>query len=191
LSQTQETQNQLWDLTATKVFGSGIKNAVDGLSKMVGRDIAVSGFRTKKVAVKDIPDMFGGSEALIVGVYLSICGDSTGHMFFAYKPDTAFNLVDMLLGQPQGTTTVLSDMEQSVLGEVGNVMGSFFLNYLSDNVGLGVQPSPPAVMMDMAGAVLDGVMASIMEYTDYVYVVETEFSSEDTQVTGTFLVAMM
>jgi len=191
LPQLQDDRNQLWDLTATRVFGSGMKNAVAGLSKMIGREISASEFKTKKVAVKDIPDLFGGPEALIVGVYLSISGDSTGHMLVAYQPNTAFGLVDMLLGQPQGTTTQLSDMEQSVLGEVGNIMGSFFLNYLSDNVGVAVQPSPPAVMMDMAGAVLDGIMASIMQYTDYVYVVETEFGTEDTQVKGNFLVAMM
>jgi chemotaxis protein CheC len=109
-------------------------------------------------------------------------------MAVIYDPKVAFELVDLLLGQPNGTTIELSDMERSTLGEVGNIMGSFFLNYISDSTGQRFMPSPPAVMMDMAGAVLDATLANILAYTDETYVMETVFGTNDRQVAGTFLV---
>ena len=92
------------------------------------------------------------------------------------------------MGQPPGTTTDLDEMEESAMGEVGNIMGSFFLNALSDATGLMLQPSPPAVMMDMAGAILDVALADILGDSDDALVVETSFSTEDRQIEGTLLV---
>ena len=124
----------------------------------------------------------------MVAVYLAICGNTNGHMIAIYQPQTAFDLIDMLLGQPAGTTKELSEMERSVLGEVGNIMGSFFLNHLSNTTGNSLQPSPPAVLMDMAGAILEVATVSVMEQCDQTFVIETIFESSDRQVAGTFLV---
>jgi chemotaxis protein CheC len=172
----------------TEVLGGGVNNAVIGLSQMVGREIKVTELKIREIPVKDIPDLFGGPEALIVGVYLLISGFSDGHMMVIYKPETAFDLIDLLLGQPSGTTNTLSEIEQSTLGEVGNIMGSFFLNYLADTTGVRFMPSPPAVMMDMAGAILGDVMANILTVGDHTHIVETTFGTSDRQVSGTFLV---
>ncbi len=170
------------------IFGGGVNNAVIGLSQMAGQEIKIASMNVKKVLVKDIPGLFGGPEALIIAVYLEISGKSNGHMVVVYDPKVAFDLVDLLLGQPQGTTKELSDMERSTLGEMGNIMGSFFLNFISDSTGNRFQPSPPAVMMDMAGAVLDSALASVLAYSDSTYIVETVFGTNDRQVSGTFLV---
>jgi chemotaxis protein CheC len=179
---------ELNDENTTALFGEGMKNAIAGLSKMVNKEIAISEIKYKKVRVKDIPSLYGGSEAEIVGVYLAISGYSQGHMLVVYQPQTAYDLIDMLLGQPVGSTNQLSEMELSVLGEVGNIMGSFFLNRLADSTGRSFKPSPPAVMMDMAGAILDVAVASILEYCDYTYVLGTTFGTADCQVAGAFLV---
>jgi len=186
-------KNKLQDMVAGSqemkaIFGGGINNAVIGLSQMAGQDIKIVSMNVKKVLVKDIPGLFGGPEALIIAVYLEISGQSNGHMVVVYEPKVAFDLVDLLLGQPYGSTTELCDMERSTLGEMGNIMGSFFLNFISDTTGNRFQPSPPAVMMDMAGAVLDSALASVLAYSDDTYIVETVFGTNDRQVSGTFLV---
>jgi len=170
------------------IFGEGVNNAIVGLSQMAGRDIKVVDMNIMKVPVKDIPDLFGGHEALIIAIYLEIFGKTNGHMIVVYKPEVAFGLVDLLLDQPAGSTKELNDMEQSTLGEVGNIMGSFFLNYVSDTTGQRLKPSPPAVMMDMAGAVLDATLASILAYSNETYVVDTVFGTNDRQVSGTFVI---
>ena len=78
--------------------------------------------------------------------------------------------------------------EEPALGEVGNIMGSFFLNALSDATNSSFLPSPPAVMMDMAGAILDVALADIIQESDYALVVETSFRTEDRKIEGTLLI---
>lgn len=176
------------DVNMADIFGEGVNNAIGGLSQMAGREVKVIQMDIKKVPVKDIPDLFGGPEALIIAIYVEIFGKTNGHMVVVYKPEIAFGLVDLLLDQPPGTTKELTEMENSTLSEVGNIMGSFFLNYLSDITGQRLKPSPPAVMMDMAGAVLDSALASILAHSDETYVVDTIFGTSDRQVSGTFMI---
>jgi chemotaxis protein CheC len=182
----QEIQTGSHD--AIQVFSGGFSNAMAGLSQMAGQEIKVSSMNFKKVPVKDVSGLFGGPEALIIAVYLEISGKTNGQMVVVYEPKVAYDLIDLLLGQPQGSTRELSEMERSTLGEVGNIMGSFFLNYVSDNTGFRFMPSPPAVMMDMAGAILDATLAGLMEFTDDIHIMETVFGTHDQLVAGTFLV---
>jgi chemotaxis protein CheC len=182
------TKNELPNASSVKLLSGGISNAVGGLSKMVGKDTQISSFGLRRILIKDVPNLFGGPEAIMVGVYLKVSGYADGHMIVAYQPKTAFDLIDLLLGQSPGSTKELSEWEHSVLGEVGNIMGSFFLNYLADITGVRYRPSPPVVMMDMAGAILDAALANLLEQGDDTYIVETTFSTKDRQVAGTFLI---
>lgn len=176
------------DSSTFDLISGGVNSALTGLSQMVNKQLNVTDVRIKQVMVKDVPDLFGGPEAVMVGVYLGVQGYANGHMIVAYKPETAFNLVDMLLGQPISSTQELKEMEQSALGEVGNIMGSFFLNYISDKTGISYRVSPPAIMMDMAGAILDVILSAVLEHTEQTYIVDATFGADDKSVAGTFLV---
>ena len=173
----------------TSLVSKGIDMSVVGLSGMVGKDVRVTKpVVPHKIQIKDAPELLGGAEAQAVAVYLQIRGAAPGHMVLVYTPETAIDLVDLLLDQPMGTTKELGEMELSALGEMGNIMGSFFLNTLADTTGLDLQPTPPAVLMDMAGSVLDMALAEIMLEVDELLIVDTVFGTEDRQIHGTFLV---
>ena len=166
----------------------GSQNAITGLSQMVNREIEMNAVSARQIPVDDLPDLFGGREKVAVAVYLAVSGATDGHMFLVYPPETAMSLVDLLMGQEPGTTEEISEMEASALGEMGNIMGSFYLNALSDATGLLLMPSPPAVIMDMAGSILDVALADILQESDDALVIEAIFSTKDQQITGNFLV---
>lgn len=166
----------------------GSQNAITGLSQMVDQKIEMTAVSARQIPVDEIPDLFGGREKVAVAVYLAVSGATEGHMFLVYPPDTAMSLVDLLMGEEPGTTTEITEMEASALGEMGNIMGSFYLNALSDASGLILMPSPPAVIMDMAGAILDVALAGIIEEGDDALVVEAVFATEDRKINGNFLV---
>ncbi|MBM3133396.1 MAG: hypothetical protein FJZ95_10265 [Chloroflexi bacterium] len=172
----------------TELVGQGTQNAVVGLSEMVGAKIRITALGLKVIPVQNAADLVGGPENEIVVIYLAMTGSASGHIMLAYPLHVAFGLVDMLLSQPPGTTKELGELEASALGEMGNVTGSFFLNSMSDNTGMRLMPSPPAVIVDMAGAVLDMALADIMEDRDELFAMETVFSSDDRDITGTLLV---
>lgn len=187
-SRTDMEEMKIGDRKIVELFQGGVVNAIAGLSEMAGQKVGVAEINFKKVLVKSIPDLFGGPETPIVAVYLEMQGETNGHMIVVYHPKVAFELIDLLLGQAAGSTKDLGEMERSTLGEVGNIMGSFFLNHISDSTGIRFQPSPPAVMMDMAGAILDSAMASVFKHNEHIYVMETTFGTNDRHVAGTFLV---
>lgn len=176
------------DLKAwTELVSKGVRNALNGLSDMVGKEIEISNLEARYIAIKDVAYLVGGPEQRTAAIYLSVSGAAEGHMIVIYRADTAFELIDLLLGQDPGTTDALGEMEISALGEMGNIVGSFFLNALADATGLKLRVSPPSVMMDMAGAILDAVLAEIMLDADEALVMQTSFGTEDTQINGTFL----
>ncbi len=166
----------------------GTTNAVAGLSQMVDQVIEVISVSVREIPANDIASLFGGRENATVAVYLAVTGSAEGRTYLLYPPTTALSLADLLLGQDPGTTVGINEMEASALGEMGNLMGSYYLNALSDASGLIFMPSPPAVLMDTAGAILDIALADIREESDRALVVETDFGSADRQISGSFLV---
>ena len=105
-----------------------------------------------------------------------------------YPERVAFGLVDMLLALETGTTNELGDLEASALQEMGNITGTFFLNSMGDNTGIVLMPTPPTVMVDMAGAILYSALSDIMMDRDELFAMETVFSSDNREIVGTLLV---
>jgi chemotaxis protein CheC len=175
---------KLWGSLALK----GIDNAMTGLATMVNREIRMSSLSLKQVPASEAPDLVGGADKMVIGIYLAFEGDATGHLMLVHQPDVALAIIDMLLGNEPGTTRDLNEMEQSALGEMGNIIGSAFLNAIADALDMRLLPSPPEVILDMAGAILDVAFAEILQQTDDVIVAETSFGTSDRQARGTFLV---
>jgi chemotaxis protein CheC len=172
----------------TELVGEGTQNAVAGLSAMMGIQIRVTALDLTVIPVERASDLIGGPENEVVAIYVGITGGATGHIMLVYPISVAFGLVDMLMGEEQGTTQELGEMEMSALQEIGNVTGSFFLNSMADNTGMRLMPSPPTVMIDMAGSILDTALAEIMMDRDEMFAMETVFSTDDRNITGTLLV---
>ena len=172
----------------TWLVSKGIANSLSGLSQMVGQELNVTSLDLRQYPAKDAAMLLGGPDNLVVGIYLAINGDATGHLMLIHDPKIAFELIDMQMDLPPGSTQRLEDMESSVLGEMGNVTGSLFLNAIADASNLTLTPSPPAVMVDMAGAILGIALTKIMQEQDDVLVIKATFSTDSRQIDGTFMV---
>ena len=172
----------------TDLVSLGTRHAMAGLSEMIGQEIAVSSFALKRTPVAELANIVGGAEVDSVGIYLTVSGAANGHLMLIYEPRIAYAFVDLLMGQPAETTRELDEMGRSALGEMGNIIGAFFLNAIADATGLELAPSPPAVMTDMAGALLDVVTAEILLRQDETYVAETTFITADREIDGQFMV---
>ncbi len=172
----------------TGLVSKGISNALRGLSEMMGHQITITTLDLKWLPAKDATSMIGGPEAVGIGIYLSIEGDATGHLLLVHDLDIAFKLIDIQLGLSLGATEQMGEMERSVLGEMGNITGSFFLNALADSGNMVLMPSPPVVMLDMVRAIISIPLTSIMEEQDDALLVKATFSAGNQQLDGTFMV---
>ena len=81
-------------------------------------------------------------------------------------------------------------MAESALQEVANITGTSFANVLGDRTQALLWSHPPELLVDMAGALVDGVVAQASAGGERALVVDTRFAraSESASVGGTFLV---
>ncbi len=180
-----EAEQEAW----ANLVRRGIAWAITGLSQMAGTEVrALKPIEPVRVPARDVAALVGGPEVVKVAVHLRVTGDAPGHMALIFQPESAYALADMLLAQPEGTTVELDTMAQSAMGETGNLMGSFFLNALADASKIALMPSPPAVMQDMAGSVLDAPLCEILAEADDILMADTAFGTSDRHINGTFLV---
>lgn len=170
------------------ITSEGIKSAASGFSGMLGRQISVSNPTLRLVPLMSIPEIVGDPEDDAVGIYLRFEGDMAGQIMMIMPYQKALELVDLLMELPQGSTQRLGSLERSALGELGNLSGTFFLNSLAKSAGGNYLPSPPAVMVDMVGAILDVVVATAGGITDNVFLMQANFMDGSRSVEANFWV---
>ena len=167
----------------------GLMKAAKALSEMAGIPIETLAAQVRKVPLTAVPTMVGGSEVVVAGVYLGITGDISGHIILMLSVEEACSLASMLLETPVEPSTELDEMTQSALAEMGNVTGSFFLSALADACSMTILPTPPTVVVDMGGAILDAVLAALgEESSDDVFAIDTIFKQRDAKVDAFFIV---
>ncbi len=169
-----------------KMANVGIYNAARGLSGMVGESLEVENPGVKLVPLADIPNLLGGPEAEAVGIYLRAEGNLGGQIMLVIPYQKSLELADMIIGLPPGTTKQLGSLERSALAEMGNLTGTFFMNAVAEATGLSLRPSPPAVMVDMVGAVLDIVLATAAQLSEHVMMIQATFSCQGRAVNTDF-----
>lgn len=153
----------------------GAGNAATALSKLLQKPVDMNVPRVQILPFNEIAEFIGGEEMLIVTVFLRIEGDIPGNMFFILNIDAARELLDgVLLDNVQEKSVEFSEIELSALQEMGNILAGSYLTALSDLTKLNLQPSVPALAIDMAGAILSYGLIELGRSGDYALVIDTQ-----------------
>lgn len=177
----QLTEHELDFFKELTNIGAG--HAATALSQLIGRQI---GMRVPIVSIVDVcavPDLMGGSERLVNGIYLQVFGDARGAILLIFPEESSAGLLKLLL---KGGENPLSELGKSAMKEVGNILASSYLSVLGNMLKITLIPSIPSIACDMAGAVVDLVLAGLGETGDTAFVFETEFYDIDEEVKGHF-----
>lgn len=177
---------QLQELLAV-MAREGASYALHGFSRMVGKTLVLAQPQVRLVPLADLPSILGGPEQEAVGIYLRTQGDIAGQIVLVLAYRKALELVDLLMSEAPGTAQDLGPLERSALGELGNLTGSFFLNAVAAYTGFGGRPSPPAVMVDMVGAIID-VIATTHGVGEHVLMLQVAFLSDTREAQADFCV---
>lgn len=139
----------------TRTIQGALFHAAEAFSELVEAACSPTASKIVMQNVSDLPSLLGSAEEPMTGVLLTLRRDLGGFLLLLLPTGVVDTLVARLLG-PHGWDDAL---RTSTLGELGNVVGSAFLNYLADELEMTVLPSPPQVVEDMVGAVLSTVGA--------------------------------
>ncbi|WP_201785611.1 chemotaxis protein CheC [Syntrophomonas wolfei] len=167
-------------------IGSG--NAATALAQLLNAKIDMNVPQVNILPFAEVPALVGGADLHVVGLFLVATGSAPASILFLLPVDKACLLVDMLMGKEWGKTdpTNLSDMDFSALMELGNIICATYLNALAVFTQLDFRPSVPALGIDMAGAILNAVLAQFGAVADHVLVLETEFKRDEQEIVGHF-----
>lgn len=176
-------------LDALREIGNiGAGNAATALAQMVQKKIDMNVPEVSITPITQVPELVGGEDRHVVGIYLQVEGSVQANILFMLTLDEACLLVDLLMGRNPGETAfnTIGEIETSAIMEVGNILAATYLNALAAFTRLTLIPSVPALGIDMAGAVLDAVLAQFGQVADHVMVLETCFQKEGQDVVGQF-----
>jgi chemotaxis protein CheC len=171
------------------VAREGAVRAGRGLSGLMGQEVSIHIPDVRLGTKADACDAVGGVEAIVLGAYLSISGDITGHVMLLFPVARALQCVDLMCGQPLGTTTEPDELAQSAVGELGNIVGSAFVNALADYANLILHPSPPSIIHDMAIAPVESIYAEVLSQGGDVVMIDTVFEDQTGHTAGLLIVA--
>lgn len=166
----------------------GAGNATTALSQMINAKINMNVPKVDLLEFKELSDIVGGAENLVVGILFTLEGQIDGMMMFMLNMGAARNLIELLIGSTYETDTgEFSDMELSALNEIGNIISGAYLSSLSTLTNILITSSIPYMAIDMAGAILSVPAIEFGKIGDKALLIETEFGDEGKAVNGYFI----
>ena len=184
LSLNDVTQNYYDVLKEIGNIGAG--NAMTALSQMMGCKIDMGVPQVELLNFSDLGEAIGGEEQIMAGVFLGVEGDITGSMLFLVERKSAKNLINKVMMGMGDPGEEFTEMELSAMQEVGNIITGAYLNSLSTLTNLKIFPSPPALTVDMAGAILSVPAIEFGIYGDQILMIQSKFFDE-VEIDGYFV----
>lgn len=156
----------------------GAGNAMTALSQMLQCKVDMKVPQVRLLEFSEVGELVGGEEQIMVAVFLYVEGDITGSMMFMLQEQSAKHLIRKItMGMlPDGSE--FEEMGLSAMQEVGNIITGAYLNSLSSMTGLRIFPSPPALTIDMAGAILSVPASQFGVYGDKILLIQSQFYDE-------------
>ncbi|MBQ2802951.1 MAG: chemotaxis protein CheC [Lachnospiraceae bacterium] len=164
----------------------GAGNAMTALSQMLQCKVDMKVPQVKLLDFAEVGAMVGGEEQIMVSVFLGVEGDITGSMMFLVEEKSAKHLINKLMMGMLPESDEFSEMELSAMQEVGNIITGAYLNSLSTLTNLKIYPSPPALSVDMAGAILSVPAIQFGTLGDKILLIQSQFYDE-VEIDGYFI----
>jgi len=167
-----------------EVGNIGAGNAAIALSQMVDKKVDLSVPKASLQPLVCIPELVGGPETPVAGVYLNIAGDCSGSILLLLEKESAESLAALMVPQDLVTSEEMGVVKRSALQETGSILSGAYLSALGQLTGLFFKQSVPGFAMDMAGAIMDYVLVDLGATEQHVLVVETDFMVSGVKILG-------
>ena len=181
-------------LDVLKEIGNiGAAHGATALSDLLQKKIDMRVPNVQMVSFNDMMELVGGSENVVVGIFLRIEGDAEGSMFFVLPVEQANRFIRRLIHDESFdfySPHSVSELGLSAMQEMGNILSGSYLSALSDFTGLKIFPTVPGLSVDMFGAIISIGLIELSQVSDSVIVINTSIYedeiSDDEEVKGHF-----
>jgi len=174
------TDMQVDALRETGSIGAG--HAATALSQLVGHPVSIDVPTLEVLHVGEVPDLFGGPEALVAGVRVRLLGDIGGSMLFMAERSSALALVDLMHARPVGTSRSFSADEEALVSHVASILMSAYIAAVGRLADISMLPARASSTLDMAGAIMQAVTSDAVMRADVALLLKTRFRNAETSV---------
>jgi chemotaxis protein CheC len=175
----QYSDLQLDALRELANVGSG--TASTALSSMLGRSVDITVPNAFVLPMAEAVGSIGNAEDDVTGIVLGVVGDMEATVLLLVNPNHAALLCGML-GVPAD-----SEFGESALMEIGNIVGSSYINALATMTGMSIEPTPPSLATDMLAAIVESVLAARATGGDVALLLDSDMVVEGEDCSVSFL----
>lgn len=179
-----EMSDQYFDVLK-EIGNIGAGNATTALAQLMGTKVDMTVPQVRLMEFHELGTTMGGEDQIVVGIYLVVEGDINGSIIFMMEKQSVNAVIKKLMGA-ECDVDALSEMEESAIKELGNIITGAYLNSISTLTGLTIYPSVPALAVDMAGAILSVPAIEFGVIGDKMLLIQTDFSN-DVDFSGYFV----
>lgn len=169
-----------------EISNVGVGHAATAFSQLLGTRVDIRVPDVSITEISEVPDKLGGADKPVVLMFLRMLGDAEGDLIVIFPKESAITMVGILLQQSASEVDIFTEMAQSALREVGNILASAYLSALGSMLNLSLIPSTPSVTFDMLGAAIDAALVDIGRSGDKALMVETEMFIQNEELKGNF-----
>ncbi|HSJ05666.1 MAG TPA: chemotaxis protein CheC [Longimicrobiales bacterium] len=168
-----------------EVANIGAAHAATALSRMTDRTVMINVPDVSVIRLEDVDRVVAEPGAVVAAIMMRLSGDLTGRMVQVFPPASAATLAGILLGSPEPAfPDGYEELHRSALTEVGNIIAGAHLNALAEFMDMKLSMSPPALAIDMAGAVMATSYLNFGVEQDYAFCVHTVMTIGDADVSA-------
>jgi two-component system chemotaxis sensor kinase CheA len=163
------------------LFERSFVAAAASLSNMTGRVLTIaSDSEVKLIPGEDIINcMTGEIDKPYFGSIVKTHEGLTSNILFVTPKDEGIGLFDLISGNPEGTTTDVTEDAVMAIGEINNVLSSSFINNVANHIGKEIHPGTPLNSYDMLGAILQGAVLQEEMLNKQILCAETVIAEKD------------
>jgi len=167
----------------TEIAKEAANKASLAMLKLSGDEASVE---FTKIEIGKIQKVFSkiDPELMVAGVHLPVSGDIKGASLLIFPKEIACTLCDVILKRKAETARQLTEMDQSVLKEVGNIILGSLLTVFSNHLEMKIIEGLPEFSLDMFGALVDQIITQFIQKEEEALTVELKFNSKNIHIKG-------
>jgi chemotaxis protein CheC len=159
----------------------GAGTAATALSQMLGQEVRLTVPRAQALPLADAVDAAGPPEELVTGVAIPLEGDLDALVLLLIPGDDAVTLCGLL------GVEAFTEVGESALREIGNILGASYLSALTMMTGLSLELCPPHLRTDLLGTIVASLLAASAGHTDAALILDTSLDLAERPCSVSFL----
>lgn len=164
--------------------GISTGHAAMALSQLIGRKINIAVTKVEVVPSQNFLNFFVENQNLMGVISFRLLGELQGGILLAFGREDMLKLSDLLLRRDERSERGISEMDQSALKEIANILSASYLTALSSVLGIQVVNSAPQWNYDAIKPLIQGLVCQLIKPDREAVSLVTEFVESNSQTRG-------